>query len=219
MCRGRKKKDIVILDCSDIERIRHSLDLDRVVGDKPCINAVMPRIIARMDEEERLRMLEMASRWRGMIYGDDDYLDYYEGRYKVKNGKKGKKGKRGRNYKDLSLSYGYDEGIGFEDVESSYKLIKFYDNIENEFCAREFHSIKEFNDFCDEKGYYVSTVDHCTLIDNQVIHCCLDPVSKSYGEDEIITDTSYGGLYWTVSGDLSKYGDEISANGGIILNR
>ena len=218
MGRGRKNKDIVKLDCSDIERIRHSLDLDRVVGDKPCINAVMPKIVARMDEEERLRMLEMASRWRGMIYGDDDYLDYYEGRYNCKKGKKGKRGRKKRG--NLGLIYGYgSEDVGYEDVESSYKLIKFYDNIENEFTAREFHSIKEFNDFCDEKGYYVSTVDHCALIDNKVIHCCLDPVSKSYGEDEIITDTSYGGLYWTVSGDLSKYGDEISANGGIILNR
>ena len=209
---GRKKKNVVILDCSDVERIRHSLDLDRIVGDKPCINSVMPKIVARMDEEERLSMLEIASRWHNIMYGDDDYYDYYEGRYKVKNGKKCKKGKRGRKSKDLSLSYGYDEGIGYEDVDRSYKLIKFYDSIENEFCAREFHSIKEFSDFCDEKGYYISTVDHCTLIDNSVIHCCLDPVSKSYGEDEIITDTSYGGLYWTVSGDLSKYAVEDGDN-------
>lgn len=37
-------------------------------------------------------------------------------------------------------------------------------------------------------------------------------MSKSYGEDEIITDTSYGGLYWTVSGDLSKYAVEDGDN-------
>ena len=45
-------------------------------------------------------------------------------------------------------------------------------------------------------------------MNNSVIHCCLDPISKESGENEIITDTSYGGLYWTVSDDITKKSEQ-----------
>jgi hypothetical protein len=32
----------------------------------------------------------------------------------------------------------------------------------------------------------------------------LDPIDLEYDENTIITDNSYGGLYWTVEADLTK---------------
>lgn len=98
-----------------------------------------------------------------------------------------------------------DDELDDEDVyEPSYKCIKFYSDINNEMSVREFHSLKEFNDFCSENGYYISTVDYGNLVNWSVVHCCLDPISAEYGENEIITDNSYGALYWTVSDDTTK---------------
>jgi hypothetical protein len=91
-----------------------------------------------------------------------------------------------------------------DNYEDPYKCIKFYSDIENEMSVREFYSLKDFNDFCGENGYILSTTDYNNLLNWSVVHCCLDPISEEYGEHEIITDNSYGGLYWTVSEDLTK---------------
>jgi len=98
-----------------------------------------------------------------------------------------------------------DDDLDDEDYhEDSYKCIKFYPDIENEMSVREFYSLKEFNDFCSENGYLLSTTDYNNLVNWSVVHCCLDPISEEYGEHELITDNSYGGLYWTVSEDITK---------------
>lgn len=109
---------------------------------------------------------------------------------------------RGSMYKNGEWD---DDELDDEDVyEPSYKCIKFYSDISNEMSYHEFHSLKEFNDFCTENGYFVSTVDYSNLANWSVVHCCLDPISEEYGEHEIITDNSYGALYWSVSDDVTK---------------
>lgn len=130
--------------------------------------------------------------------------------FRRENGKKKKGSKR------------YDYGYGSEDDywsnrhtmfsddewsdedDDSYKCIKFYSDIENELSVREFNSLKEFDDFCQENGYHLSATDYNNLVDWSVVHCCLDPISEEYGEHDIITDNSYGALYWTVSDDITK---------------
>ena len=98
-----------------------------------------------------------------------------------------------------------DEDLDNEDNhEDPYKCIKFYSDIENEMSVREFYSLKEFNDFCAENNYLMSSTDYNNLLNWSVVHCCLDPISLEYGENEIITDNSYGALYWSVSDDITK---------------
>lgn len=104
-----------------------------------------------------------------------------------------------------------DDDLDNEDnYEEGYKSIKFYSDIENELSVREFSSLKDFSDFCGEHNYIMSTTDYNNLLNWSVIHCCLDPISEEYGEHEIITDNSYGGLYWTVSEDVSKHAESCS---------
>ncbi len=115
--------------------------------------------------------------------GYEDYDDYWE------------------NRKSLYTNGEWDEDDE-DNYESSYKTIKFYPDITNEMSVMEFHSLKEFSDFCDRRGYVVGSTDYSNLKNWGVIHCCLDPIDMEYGEFAIVTDTSYGALYWTVEADL-----------------
>ena len=67
---------------------------------------------------------------------------------------------------------------------------------------KNFYSLKEFEIFCNQEGYTVGDVDLENLRTWSIVHCCLDPIDKKYGDNCIITDNSYGGLYWTVGDDL-----------------
>lgn len=119
-----------------------------------------------------------------MSYGGyDDGDDYWNNRESL----------YGEKFDDASL----DEYDGH-----GYKSIKFYPDIRDEGKYQEFYSLKEFEIFCSQEGYTVGDVDLENLRTWSIIHCCLDPIDKEYGENCIITDNSYGGLYWTVSDDL-----------------
>jgi hypothetical protein len=219
----------------DFAQLKRTLALENVGEEKPHINDLMPIIMERLDEEERQRSLRLAEKWRNRISGlgtkwfndlpfdddDDDFDDYeelysYTGKRGKKKGHKEKARKKNNHY--LLYSGNYDDDDDYwenratmfnngewsdedDDEGDTYKIIKFYPDMENEMTYREFNSIKEFSDFCDENGYYVSNFDMNNMINQYVTHCCVDPVSK----EDILTDTSYGALYWTVSGDMSKY--------------
>lgn len=176
--------------------------------------------------------------------GEDDYLRDSEGIIlnpkhmkkinKKTFGKSNKRGSRGKGKKkDYDAQYvGYEDyddywenrksmythGEWSEDNEDNYeescKSIKFYPDITNEMSVIEFSSLKGFSDYCDEHGYVVGATDYENLKNWSTVHCCLDPIDLEYGEYAIITDTSYGGLYWTVEADLPddvKHPDLVSS--------
>ena len=165
--------------------------------------------------------------------GEDDYLDdeaayvlnpkqlkrLNKKLYGGKNSsKRGSRGKGKKNKENLYCGYDddywenrnsmYSHGEWSDDdednYEEAYKKIKFYPDITNELSVIEFNSLKEFSDYCDEHGYAVGTTDYDNLKNWSVIHCCLDPIDLEYGDFAIITDNSYGGLYWTVEQDLPE---------------
>lgn len=166
----------------------------------------------------------------GCDYGFEDEEEYFaylrnQKKLQKKNKKESKRGSRGRgkNKRNDGYSYGLDYGTvdpddfwehrralygdDFEDDnndENRYKHIYFYPDIEDEMTVKEFYSLAEFNEFCGKHNYLVGSVDFENLKNWGVIHCCLDPVDLEYGDNTVITDTSYGGLYWTVEPDLSK---------------
>ena len=155
-------------------------------------------------------------------YPDDDYEDIFYAlsgksnrKLKLLNKKlfkKPKKKYRGSeddeddywNNRHTMFTHGEWNDEDEDEYEEPYKCIKFYTDIENELSVREFYSLKEFNDFCTDNGYFISTVDYNNLVNWTVVHCCLDPISEEYGEHDLITDNSYGALYWTVSEDITK---------------
>jgi hypothetical protein len=240
MGKGRKRFTRDLLDDAK-EIIKHyimptnkaqmerTLSLVGIVGTKPRINDVMPQIMERIDEEERLANIEMARRWArngwpsNMIYDcmGESYEDYMDGAeeidiwdkktlkklnkklYKEKSSsKRGSRGKRNHKRYDNDVDYSYYDDLDDENQYEEYKCIKFYPDIENELSVIEFKNIKDFNDFCDKNNYVIGETDLENIKYLSVVHCCLDPIDKQWGQDVIITDKSYGGLYWMVADDL-----------------
>lgn len=224
---GSKKKvmsssvGILIPDDAQLER---TLGLVGVDGkNKPCINDLMCAIVERLEREQKAADAEYYSRWYDRYgdesiffdsYGeddfpDDDYPHYGLSKKEMKRlmkgiGKQGrKKGKsKGKRHRHIDFD---DEDI-YNNVDSEWKEINFYPEIDNELSVIQFHSIKEFSDYCEENEISVGNIDGDNLMNWDRIHCCLDPLSLKYGEKGLITDTSYGALYWTVADDIESNG-------------
>lgn len=190
----------------DEEQLRRTLSLEGVVGDKPCINECMVDIAKRLDDEDEfLNNTYLAHILGGDIDDlpfDDDDSDYYDGFMSVRERKKRnkKEHKRSRHKKSRARK-SYDS---LYDEDDSPVLIKFYDDINNELSCREFTSLHEFEEWCSEKSIIVNTLDYTRLLNSSEIHCCLDPIDLEYGDKVLITDHSYGGLWWSVSEDVEK---------------
>lgn len=215
--------DSVKLVVCNEERLHKTLDLDGVVGKKPCINSIMEVIMPRLEREYKKELLARAAEWNCIYDAYDDYSGFDDEddwkhlssakrtrilnkrEYKKVNGtRRGGKKNKGKDKHKNSLLYGYYEDYDDEELNSGYKRIVYYSDIENELSAIEFDNIHDFNDFCDKHGFYVPYTDYNNIVNNEVVHCCLDPIDKEYGDYTIITDTSYGALYWTVSEDVTK---------------
>lgn len=211
-----KSHDAVVIKVRDEAQMQRALDLSSIIGDKPKINSIMPSIVHRLDEESRLESLALANRWRDMswseIYGSiDDYgFDDFENLYNKKRYKRFNKKSYKKHNKHNHGMFPMDDYDNEDNYDMPYKSIKFYPDVDNELSVIEFHSLKDFSDYCSENNYVLSTTDYNNLLEWSVIHCCLDPISLEYGDNEIITDTSYGGLYWTVSEDLPVMKEQLS---------
>jgi len=155
----------------------------------------LKRLNKRLYGDKKKSSSKRGSRGKGKKSGYCDTDEYWE------------------NRKSL---YTHGEWSDDEDnYEDCYKKIKFYPDVTNELSAIEFDSLKKFNDYCLEHGYNVSTTDYDNLMNWGTVHCCLDPIDLEYGDYSVITDTSYGGLYWTVESDLPedvKYPELVSSS-------
>ena len=78
------------------------------------------------------------------------------------------------------------------------KQIYYYEDINDKWGRHEFHTIKEFNDFCAEMGILMTDETANNLIYNFETHCCLNPEDLEEGNLVLVDDASYGGLTWTV---------------------
>lgn len=223
--RGKSSDGVVLLKVRNDVQLQRTLDLSDVIGVHPHINDMMPAIVKRLEYEENLALMREYKRHRGRGWADymlydcmgEDFYDPYE-EINIKKGKKGKKSSGKKKYskhskyddseddywENRNTMFSKDEWDDENNYDEPYKSIKFYPDIENELSVIEFHTIKEFNDFCSKKGYITSVTDYNNIVNWNVIHCCLDPISLEYGQNEIITDNSYGALYWTVSDDITK---------------
>jgi len=211
---GRKrKKGIVSRLLTSGLGCENTITLSGVNGTRPIINSLMPSVERLSLEKKKKKstvkviydgmtdMLKNVFSFDGLDYDDDNYhnfSDEYDYTYDsfVERCSKGRKGKK-KQKKALLFPDDLDETA--YDIGTERKFIKFYNNINNEHDVIEFKNIKEFSDFCDKHDYYVSKTDADNLERWTTIHCCLFPLDNEYGVRSIVTDNSYGGLYWSVS--------------------
>ena len=169
--------------------------------------------------------------WYGDYYDDDYYDDYYGDYYdgsgygtlfrgmgcdatnsqKKKNTigdtavikKSNKRGKRGKGKKGKCIPL-YD-AKGQDLYDSDEVTIYFYRDINNPDDKEIFYNFYEFNEYLDSEGIYVSKYETKQLLNRSISYCCIDPSFASLkGEPWLISDSSYGGLSWTVCGDADE---------------
>lgn len=112
-----------------------------------------------------------------------------------------KRGKRGKKKNKCVPLYDYDKDAlslyGSDEV-----TIYFYRDINNPDDKEIYYNLYEFNDFLEDNGIYVSDFEARQLMNRSISHCCIDPsVIGIKSEPWLISDSSYGGLSWNVSGD------------------
>lgn len=103
-------------------------------------------------------------------------------------------------------SYGYDNDFDDNQYDLVEKEIYFYENFDlsdeegtsNTEPTNFFSNIKELKDYCEENGIYISEYELKAIRYSYESYCALDPLSKEYGTLEIVTDTSFDSLWWTI---------------------
>ena len=146
---------------------------------------------------------------------DDDYDYYgtifhgvgYDYDYKKKvtgsTYKSNKRGKRGGKKKGKSIPLYDVQTIDLYD--SDEVTIYFYRDINNPDDKEIFYNLYEFNEFLDSEGIYISDYETKQLLNRNISHCCIDPSLVSLkGTPWLLSDSSFGGLSWSVCGDTNE---------------
>lgn len=161
--------------------------------------------------------------WYSDYYGDCCGFDnFYNGSSQKKNTignisiiKKGsdkkshKRGKRGGKRGRCIPLYKNDALCDSDEV-----TIYFYRDINNPNDKEIFYNLYEFNEFLDSEGIFVDSYETRNLLNRSISYCCVDPsLVESKGEPWLISDSSYGGLAWSVCGSNDDLPfQEINAN-------
>lgn len=138
-----------------------------------------------------------------LLYDNYDYFDYDDypsySDYYNKWHNKGRKNKGKKNKHKVASLLNY---------EDDFKIIYFYEDVDNpDENVHVFHDIFEFDDFLQSKGISTqSDTDSLMLLNNEVIHCCIDPTSRDNGDLKLLCDTSFGSLRW----EYASKNDEVS---------
>ena len=127
-----------------------------------------------------------------------------------------KKGKRKHNRKgkkakllDITTPYSGDEdgynfdeiGLATADYDSGVKEIWFYPDYHCKDDRLEFNSLKDFSDYCDSMGYWVEDDVAEDISWRYESHCCLKPKSERIGLLEIMTEHTYGEMFYEACDD------------------
>ena len=126
----------------------------------------------------------------------------------------------------------YDDGINYskyyEDDDDCYdyydddrcreneqKEIYFYDKIDSCENAYEdnqydylFFNVQELKDFCTENGIHLPNSELEAIKYRKASYCTLDPLDRTEGELTLISDYSFGGLWWECHELSEEYGDK-----------
>lgn len=84
---------------------------------------------------------------------------------------------------------------------TEYKEIWFYHDYHSKYERKEFRTLKEFEDFCDDMNFVISDETANSLVYNYESHCCLNPESLKSGLQELVCSRSYGDMFYNVCDD------------------
>lgn len=76
------------------------------------------------------------------------------------------------------------------------KKIVFYFDYHDKFDCTVFSDLLEFSDFCERSGYFVPSYIQDDIIYRNESHCCLNPLAKERGILEVMSEGSYGEMFY-----------------------
>lgn len=149
--------------------------------------------------------------WDEYGYGEDDYWDqyYWDEWYpqvKLKGKKKGKKAQRDYDvvfpidqpYDGEEDAYwkehGYNDNESTDDDDLPFDdapRVCFYTDYSDEMSRIDFQTLKEFETFCQDSGYYIYEDAFNKIYEMETLFCCLDPYARAYGNSVLIIGKSY----------------------------
>lgn len=101
----------------------------------------------------------------------------------------------------------YDFDFTTEDYVSESKEIWFYPDYHCKDDKLEFNSLKEFSDYCEGMGYCVDKEVAADISWRYESHCCLNPESEKIGLLEIMSEHTYGEMFYEACEEESELGD------------
>ena len=120
-----------------------------------------------------------------------------------KHNKFKEKGKR--NKKNNIIDW-YDDSNNYDDYGLTDKTIYYYRDINQPEDVEIFENLHEFDNFLNEEGIEMSDDEANALINRETSFCTINPdVQKTNGTVQLISDSSYGGLYWACHEDEDIY--------------
>ena len=120
----------------------------------------------------------------------------------TKKGKKNKKETRRGNKKNKKKYNPLQEAI--EDPNN--RIIYFYRDIDNPDRAEIYFNLHDFDEFLQKEGIEMSDDEVNAIINRETSFCTINPdVQKTNGTVQLISDSSYGGLYWACHEDEDIY--------------
>lgn len=141
---------------------------------------------------------------------DDDYDDIGYGKSKkawkkqrrlleernfkghFKKNKRGGKRMKGKKNREL-----FDDDDMLYDAHIDDKTIYYYRDFNNPDDVEVFFSLHAFDQFTQEEGIEISEEEVNALMSRDISHCCINPdIKATNGEVQLVTDSSFGGLYW-----------------------
>ena len=107
-----------------------------------------------------------------------------------------------------------DLNVVLDTDDEGFKEIYYYSDIQlGDDPDERFSNLKELKEYCDMMGIHISNSLYESLRGEHIIHCCINPVDKKYGDVNLITDYSYGNLYWKCYDALQDDIDDTSIVG------
>lgn len=120
-----------------------------------------------------------------------------------------KRGKRGSKKSKCIPLYSDNDSIFNESLYSEDEVtIYYYPDVNNMDERKVFFNLHDFSDYLDNMGIYVSSYEVSQILNRSISHCCIDPCYEgSKGEPWLVSDSSIGGLLWSIGAitDSSDY--------------
>lgn len=124
-------------------------------------------------------------------YNRLDEIEFAE-EYDANNGK-------GKKAKVVDINTPYNGFIDDDDYYDDEKIIYFYPDYHSKYEYEKFTSIKEFDEYCSDMGYYVSPfMGELLAYSTGICHCCIDRESRDKGIMAIIVCDSYADMFYSV---------------------